>query len=535
MSASNPSSSLTVAMQSNCRESRQGESRLATKEMADLPPEILTMLLEYLLADKRNNVLRYRLVNSQWKGIIDTHLERKILSGILQPFPEMGIGEGEPVSNLYIRSPLEILRHEGNVFPCNSLVLKGKYVPNAPDFPYSQKILMALPYFSSTFGGRLASLALNNQDFDPIIWTTMLGALPSLKFLILSDVRLNIDFEKSPIKLATPPALPNLTALKLGLRHEKEQNILDLWLIVSYADQLVRLNYKSKYILPALQQNRKYYCVVNGNQQVYVGTTSAIAFRKLLELKISHPSRQFLKQSITPALQNLSVVVVSIPFLESPTFDLQDLTSFLDNCRDTLEQLWLYIQWNTLLGTGPLATSLKMGLTSLPTAKITLPKLHTLALHNPKKEERIFLKNIFLVKCPALQKLHLFFFGLEPGAVGANVNVHKTTVMLRMKDFKQQFLGIHMMMGLDGGVNLGSALSLMIHPQPNLASAFDEDTFRRFRTGFLRSTLAAPGELDVRELVQQQRIWNICPELKTISVNVGEKAEGDVYVLRRGR
>ncbi|CAL8098215.1 unnamed protein product [Orchesella dallaii] len=188
-----------------------------TTSMANLPPEVLTMILKNVFHGKSwKTMLDYRLINSQWKDIINSFLEKTILSGELPvpPFPEFRAVCAKRANELpTVRYPPSFLEAT-NPFPFNSLFLTRKYSDMKPK---EAEIPMSLPDFVSSFGGNLTSFAFH----DPIIsinnLATLLGAMPSLKLFSISDGKLR-NLNTSGAALPRAPPLPKLTALVINIR-----------------------------------------------------------------------------------------------------------------------------------------------------------------------------------------------------------------------------------------------------------------------------------------------------------------------------
>ncbi|CAL8127957.1 unnamed protein product [Orchesella dallaii] len=83
-------------------------------------------------------------------------------------------------------------------------------------------------------------------------------------------------------------------------------------------------------------------------QLVPTNPTLDSAFGKLMQLQASHPTKEFLQLSSTPALQSLSLIEHG----DYDLYDIRHVTSFIDKCRATLKKLLLKQSWDELLGEG---------------------------------------------------------------------------------------------------------------------------------------------------------------------------------------
>ncbi|CAL8098228.1 unnamed protein product [Orchesella dallaii] len=349
-----------------------------TTSMANLPPEVLTMILKNVFHGKSwKAMLDYRLINSQWKDIINSFLEKTILSGELPvpPFPEFrAVCAKRADEHPTVRHPPSFLEAT-NSFPFNSLFLTRKY----NDVKQKEaEIPMPLPDFVSSFGGNLTSFAFH----DPVIsinnLATLLGAMPSLKLFSISDGNPR-NFNTSAAALASPPPLPKLTTLVIkstchASRFVNERRkMLHVWLIGSYADQLVSLSLQTKKPLLALQPNHQYYHAIGKNRQILVATTLASAYGKLEELKIFRPNSEFLQLSETPVLKQLSVIGSSGQDHLFDTWGFPNLLSYIEKYKETLEQLYLDVSMRDLFQTEFNRDPLQLR------ARFTLPHVKTLA------------------------------------------------------------------------------------------------------------------------------------------------------------
>ncbi|ODM87070.1 RNA-binding protein PNO1 [Orchesella cincta] len=228
------------------------ETPQTEKTMDDLPPEVLTTILEHaILNEPRNHVLVYRLVNPQWKEIVESLLEKEVISRRLEAFPEMKIGGQSDQLSVYC--PRTIFRPEGNPFSFNSLLLDG-YKHFRQDPTDTQ---MALPIFISKFGSNLTTFALQDQIIHKIAGYDA-QIHEQLEEYLLRRRRTNQE-EHWTRGILEPPPLPSLSTLKLKseLYYEEEDtkiNPLYVWLVASYADQLVHLCLNTSGPFPALQK-----------------------------------------------------------------------------------------------------------------------------------------------------------------------------------------------------------------------------------------------------------------------------------------
>ncbi|CAL8098163.1 unnamed protein product [Orchesella dallaii] len=484
----------------------------------NLPPEVLTMILKNVFnGESWKAMLDYRLINSQWKDIINSFLEKTILSGELPvpPFPEFrAVCAKRANEHPTVRYPPSFLEAT-NPFPFNSLFLTRKYSDVKQE---EVEIPMSLPDFvSSFFGGNLTSFAFH----DPVIsinnLASLLGAMPSLKLFSISDGNPR-NFNTSAAALASPPPLPKLTTLVIksachASRFVNERRkMLHVWLIGSYADQLVSLSLQTENPLLALQPNHQYYHAIGKNRQILVATTLASAYGKLEELKIYRPNSEFLQLSETPVLKQLSVVGSSGQHHLFDTWGIPNLLRYIEKYKETLEQLYLDVSSGDLFQTEFIRDLFQ------PRARFTLPHVKTLAFRFPSfpYEYEEMIENTFLVMFPALESLQLLWFQ-------GSANVLEDNPALVIEDDERI---------------AGFANQVAEYNQQMVALqeySFEERAIRREMIEHELGPAKREAEkyLILHRLMKGERVWNICKELKSLSISSGSKASGNVCV--RGR
>ncbi|CAL8098686.1 unnamed protein product [Orchesella dallaii] len=553
--------------------------------MTYTPPEVLDKLLENLLKqdENRNNLLRYRLVNCHWRKIIDPHLEKLLDSGILQPFPKLELVSptGLEQPGPYVHVP--ILYNEGKPFPFKSLLLSGSFPvarDSVPAFP--EENLMPLPLFFSTFGSYLTSFALHNQEITLNHGALILSAMPFLKVLSLSDVMLiNLwDPDAAASLPDEPPVLPFLTTLELksspnsSLAMEEKSQPLFMWLISSYADQLVSLNLRTNFPFPHLLQNETYHFSVDGHHEILPFTTSADAFKNLKELTIFRPTERFLHFSKTPALQSLTVIATGID--NGKPVDLWKVTCLVDRCRSTLEKLWLDIEGDELLLPPPgrvihFCPRQKQG-EFLPPAK--LPKLKTLGIPFPKLEDEEFFTKKFLEKCSELEELHWIRYRFQNDEEQEDAkevkeiqDEHPTVVdedsgNLELPDFtadtsSQERVRKAWEQKIDAVALEEKAIrkkidmekekrrfvfslesqdeKIVLNLKKNLVAVREKRAaFWEHQISLIPLAEQTREQFLIRLIPTLEGYWNTCAKLMRLYVSSWRKAEGDICVIRRG-
>ncbi|CAL8098637.1 unnamed protein product [Orchesella dallaii] len=564
----------------NCGEETESDddSSLATS-MEGFPPEVLTIILKHLYHQIGKRILTYRLVNSQWKNVINLLLDKMVRSGELLPFPKMEIvnyeRQGWPT---YLRySPTFFLFLDPrNPFPINSLLLSG--LQSHFKKQYSE-ILKPLPEFVATFGRNLTSVALH----DPIISThtlaAILGSMPCLKLLSISDGKVidNINTALNPI-LPSAPSLPSLTTLEIKSTRSVGENfeVLYFWLIGSYADQIVKLilNLYSDDPLPVLRENRKFVFTNEANIQVVVATANKFAFGKLRELKVFRPNHKFLLNSNTPKLRSLSVVGLAKD--KEGLLDLRSLITFIDKSAGTLEKLHLDVVWNELLPPESFPRPLP-----LSGRNVTCRHLKIFAIRFPIGYQDQLILETFLVKFPALESLNLLLFGRKTNVswpdvdgdeekerveVNLNSDCDNPTLVIddikKMEGFTKRVSTIvkqskFLIEKRDAAIAARIAAQqeldgcprddehLLKEKRGNLIVARREENLALWALGEYcweqePVMCAAKKYLVLHQLIKcgllfvcSKRVWNVCMKLNRISVSSGDKPGGNVCVLNR--
>ncbi|CAL8130160.1 unnamed protein product [Orchesella dallaii] len=503
----------------NPSSSEKFSSNATKKTIADLPPEILTVCLKNLVKGNRKDLLSCRLVNPQWKKIIDYLLEENFVSGRLSPFPEIGLvvcptSEEQSCQKLpYVRSHLAMFQNEANPLPFNGLhITGGKKHPFGGPLPRNrnpEEIHVSLPMFVATAGcGNLTSLAIKNQYIDFNILVTVLGSTPSLKILRLSNVVLSKDVDNLPPVLPPPPQLKSLTilALECSIRYFSEQieaknKLLFVWLVISFAEQLVKLILDTECPFPALRQGYPYSISV-GSKTFSAGTTSASAFGKLKDLQVTRPGIEFLELSTTPALQTF--YIGSFMGTRYQLAGFEDLASFIDKCRATLEKLWLNTEWSELLAYEGLINS-RGSPVLLPTANITLPKLKMVGMRFPELFYSKVWKENFLAKCPALKELQVLNFQVDRDYSLSHANAERYL----FDDRDYLFLNEPVLRRVKRNADRKSLYQNIKarHPGKRIEEAVAE------------------------YWVDEYEVWNICAELKNVYFRL--RGSEDCYVVRK--
>ncbi|CAL8130168.1 unnamed protein product [Orchesella dallaii] len=494
------------------------------KPIAHLPPEILTLLLNYLVCNgNRKDLLSCRLVNLQWKEIMDSLLEKNFVSGRLSPFPEIGLvvcptSEEQSCRKLpYVRSHLTMFQDEANPLPFNGLLIDGDNAHLLP--PNPEEIHVSLPMFVATAGcGNLTSLAIKNQYIDFNILVTVLGSTPSLKILRLSNVVLSKDLYNLPLVLPPPPQLPSLTILELKsgtistMELRAKSKLLFIWLVISFADQLVKLILDTIYPFPPLRQGHSYSISV-GRKTFSAGTTSDSAFGKLTNLQTAHPGREFLELSTTPALQSfyyIDIDILSDTETRCSSANFLYVTSFIDKCRETLEKLWLDATWNDLLTEAGLLYCDTPEL--LPTANITLPKLKLLAMRYPGLTNSSVWKENFLVKCPALKEIQVAGFHIYWDFNRCNDDGSNDAKYADEAEDEVQ--------------------ARILREWAAERAKHNADRRRLYEDLEARQPGRRMGEVVAEYWVEEYELWNICAGLRNVFVQL-EPGKEDWYVVRK--
>ncbi|CAL8098218.1 unnamed protein product [Orchesella dallaii] len=308
-------------------------------------------------------------------------------------------------------------------------------------------------------------------------------------------------------------------------RFVERRKMLYLWLIGSYADQLVSLSLQTDYPLEALQPNHNYYDVIDNNREILVASTSASAYGKLEELKIFHPNpnpqfllhQEFLLLSKTPVLRRLSLVGSSN---RSKLWGYRNLLTNIEKFKNTLEQLYLDVTIKEMTSDD-----------FQPRTEITFPHVKTLAFRFPLEsldEEKM--ENNFLVMFPALESLQLLCFWGSPFAGIWPIGEEKET-------------------GEEDNPALVIEDDEKIAVFSNRVASYNQQMAAWRLEGYSRHELARRQErmeqelgrakyedekyLILHRLLKGGRVWNICKELKSLSISSGWRPSGNVCV--RGR
>ncbi|CAL8119505.1 unnamed protein product [Orchesella dallaii] len=168
-------------------------------------------------------------------------------------------------------------------------------------------------------------------------------------------------------------------------------------LVISYADQLVKLKLETAYPVPPLQPSVEYNMFEDG-RVFQVGKTSEIVFKKLKEF-----SREFPLNTITPSLETLTLWELD----KQSCPNIRHITKFIDSCCHTLEEIIFDISWKDLLGFDNELLQQFSGMSLLPTSETKVSRLTYLEVYYPKMINMKILAKTFLVKFPALTCLHL--------------------------------------------------------------------------------------------------------------------------------
>ncbi|ODM93471.1 hypothetical protein Ocin01_13215 [Orchesella cincta] len=434
-----------------------------SSSMDRLPPEVLIKVLEWLVLVERNrnDLLRYRLISSKWKVLLDPLIEQKIISRELTPFPELKdvqIGENgtHPVS-----------------VPPNLFRDGGGYLTS---FSYSQEFWL--------------------KDLISI-----LGCMPNLNgsAYFCDSIRrrhkAHICFPSATILFPSSP--PWICSYPLGWEDTYDNDstmVLSIWMILSYADQLVRLTVWAEYPLPALQQNQNYYHHLDTGARIFIATTSDSAFGKLSELEISRPNKSFLLLTQTPALRRFTV-------------------TSSDDRRRSRVNFWR----------------------EPSPSMVALPLVKTLVLTYAAFYEKVIVnKTLNLGKFPALEKLHLLRFradvyeperdreadlGSQYEALVTETVGYPPLIVSRVRSLRGLIKGVR--------TRIENNMEIVEEQRRQMVDSHE----RMFAA--LRGNDEEDLEVIVRKLLESEGIWNSCPKLKIVSVSSHGRSDGDVCIIRR--
>ncbi|ODM90928.1 hypothetical protein Ocin01_15754 [Orchesella cincta] len=369
---------------------------LSSSTIADLPPEMLEMILKNLDGGL-NSMLPYRLVHPSWKAIIDDHLEKKSLKGETICCPKVIMVETERG----IRCPPAILIHPGNPFPSRSLRVAGYRRK-------SERSSRTVVAFIGKFGNHLTTFILDQVCLSPESLVQILRHLSNLKVLKFKSLRLASNSEDS-FDFESLPALPNLMKLELNSVYGgTDPGHFCSQFIDIYSDHLVflEIQLRSRRLLP-LQPSRP-------------SSQNGGAFGNLRQLKVSDPNESFFQLSCSPPLQRISIA----NFSATEQVSIAVIMKFVDKFSNTLEHLDLDTDcgqlFNLLIyGTrwivdGRVANLRTAGTNAgrrLSTAAVVFPKLTKFAVPYPSNDlESAVISKTFLVKFPALKELKLVYY-----------------------------------------------------------------------------------------------------------------------------
>jgi len=378
-------------------------------------PQVIEVILSNLDGD-RITMLNYRLVNSQWRVIINSILEKRAVSRQVEAFPKLGICTGQK-NILQVWSPLWISDEENYVFPTKSLTLAA--ITNDSSRVYYRRRCTELSIFLSRFGGNLTTLQLSNVILEINDLVIILSPLISLKLLSLTDVSSKVDLHASPeaIPLLAPITQPNLSTLVIKGDYFDERKKMDIyvWLIGSFSHQLEELDFdfgKAFWASPEFALLPGHQVTINvagfsAFERLAIAPFPDSAFCKLKKLSATGFGGELPRRSVTPMLQHLS--------LETRWWimSIEDFCGYIDKNATTLESILVNVIWGQLLDRFPNALrekAIELG-GKFPTSSVKLPKVKTLAIPYPREEiEGAIIKYTLLPKFPNLQTLDLLNF-----------------------------------------------------------------------------------------------------------------------------
>jgi len=368
--------------------------------------------------------MNYRLVNSQWKELLNSILGEKTVSREMEAFPRLGLGlcpgRGE-VFHVWSSRWVGAADQENNLFPTKSLALTTVTRTRGPD-NYRTKINKELTVLLSNFGGNLTTLELSKVRLGLHDLATILPPLTSLKLLILTGVisKTKLIATPQPIPLLTPITQPNLKTMVLKHRSycfkdACERLLLHVWLIGSFSHQLEELDLDLDTNFQLLQAGVGPHLTlkVAGGGTVSIASFPDPAFCKLKKL-IDHGIRSgIVLKGMTPVPQELK--------LDAPwDIGFKDLIGFLDKCATTLETVSLKCSWFSLMkGYGPELKKKAEELGGkLEVSTAQLLNVKTLAIPYPIKDVyAAIIKYTLLPKFPNLRTLNFLKYSFN----GTNV------------------------------------------------------------------------------------------------------------------
>jgi len=379
--------------------------------MSQVIEEILSNLNE-----DRNTMLMYRLVNSQWKDMINTILEKRIFSRKMEAFPRFGIcADQDNTLRVWYFSWKVDADQKRNLFPAKSLTL----IDVARMEWRREFSTQLLPIFLSNFGSNLTTLELSKVRLGINEVATILSPLISLKLLIICLYGLSkVGSNPQAIPLLTPITQPKLSTLVIKNHYQnlydlKQSSPLYVWLVASFAAQLEELDldfqmYSSSWDPPEFALLPGYQCIVKVPQASFVSLAPFpdSAFCKLTKLNTLWFGPKLLQKSVTPALQQL--VLKASWLLKNVRFE--DFCGYIDKCANTLENIRLDAEWEQLLSE---QKAIESG-GKFPTSTVQLRKVKTLSIPYPTEDAyAAIIKYTLLPKFPNLQSLNLLNFYLQ--------------------------------------------------------------------------------------------------------------------------
>ncbi|CAL8144624.1 unnamed protein product [Orchesella dallaii] len=270
--------------------------------------------------------------------------------------------------------------------------------------------------FFKRLGHHLASLVLHDVDMNQEMLVGILKFTPNLKALTVSEVRIK-GLTSWPDENCQFSPLPCLTYLKLGTilfwSYDRSFNAY-IWLLNPYLDQLVGLSLDFSGVL-VIKPNR----LSSNNDAVYP---------KLEQLKIVSPNPSFLKN--TKGFLNLKRLSIihnvdddfgfeEFEEFQMDKFALYDLTAFIDNFANTLEQLHLDIYWKILRKIRPIGHHIRAE-EIWGTPQVILPRVKVCAVHYPRNvSDANLVKQRILPKIPAIESLKVLYY--RPAFMGTDI------------------------------------------------------------------------------------------------------------------
>ncbi|CAL8112423.1 unnamed protein product [Orchesella dallaii] len=391
-------------------------------DWTSLPPELQELILDYV--EQKQKLLNLRLVNSNWKRVADTILERRTLSLWNSWDPSEPNDTEEKAECIYIRRlvyseikqehrwnlaitsgairlrPIWTLWEHlsedivpspkwdhylpsthnpklGTPFPTNSLRVRFNNNIWPHNFPLKLRVQLfqafVLEHSSSFF--YLSSLLITNIQLNFSELTTILGQLGNLKALTLEEIQL--DLEPRELEQGILPPLSKLTHLRVTSTTSNNASHL---FVNAYCGQLI--SFETNSWIPMF--NKPYQ---------HLERLKLIADFK--------PENQFFRssgpeeESYFPVLNSLSVIIHE----EKQRFDWEELNRSIDVFPKTLTNLQLNIWMKGKNG--------EEEIESLASTGVTFPYLTELGISLPATFQHAeCLRRVILPKFPELKCIY---------------------------------------------------------------------------------------------------------------------------------